>query len=84
MSKPGSPPPSYIPARTSKTARAVDYGSIRVCLFRCTYLWLRNGVAFWFYPVYAGRHSISGFRWTNYGWAYSGIDSSWINYFECV
>ncbi|MDR1559599.1 MAG: hypothetical protein LBS84_07875 [Clostridiales bacterium] len=84
MSKPSSPPPSKIPVRASKSTRAVDYGSIRMCLFHNTYVWLRNGVAFWFYPVYVSRRSISGFRWTHFGWAYTGIDLSWIDYFECV
>ena len=33
---------------------AVDPGSIRLCLFRFTYLWLRNRQQFWFYPVFIG------------------------------
>ena len=84
MNRPNSPPPSRIPERPLITPLAVDSGSIRFCLFRFTYVWLRNGAAFWLYPVFIGRNSIAGFRWGNFGWTYTGIDLNLIDIFECV
>ncbi|MDR3238466.1 MAG: hypothetical protein LBT44_00015 [Clostridiales bacterium] len=82
--KPSDPPPRDIPEKSAVSLFKIDSGAIRGCLFRNTYVWLKNGVDFWFFPVYIGRNSISGFRWTRYGWAYTGVDLSWIDYFQCV
>jgi len=85
MNRPGSPPPSRIPARSAQQiSRAVDSGSIRMCMFRFTYVWLRNGAAFWLYPVFVGPRSVGGFRWGSRGWAYTGINLNLIDFFECV
>ena len=68
---PSSPPPSFVPAQTQQVgAFAVDPGSIRRCLFRFTYVWLRNRQQFWYYPVFVGRQSISGFRWNGFMWVF--------------
>jgi hypothetical protein len=89
MNKPTAPPPDTAPTRPARSTSgvqtlSVDSGSIRGCMYHNTYVWLRNGVDFWFYPVYVGRNSVSGFRWTRFGWAYTGIDLSWIDFFQCV
>ncbi|PLT29782.1 hypothetical protein CUU66_11275 [Peribacillus deserti] len=82
---PSAPPPSYIPAQTQQAqAFAVDPGSIRRCLFRYTYVWLRNREQFWFYPIFLGRTSISGYRWTGFRWVYFGISLRQIESFTCV
>ncbi|MDR1537231.1 MAG: hypothetical protein LBU32_04415 [Clostridiales bacterium] len=80
--KPSSPPPSRIPERSPVALYKIDSGAIRGTLFHFTYLWLKNGVSFWFYPVYIGKNSMSGYRWTRFGWAFAGIDLSWVEYFE--
>ena len=63
---------------------AVDPGSIRRCLFRFTYLWLRNRQQFWYYPVFVGRQSISGFRWNGFMWVFFGVSLRQIESFTCV
>jgi hypothetical protein len=78
---PLGPPPSYIP---EQAPYAVDPGSIRRCRNKYTYIWLKNGDNFWFYPVYIGKKSISGYRWIGFWWVYYGTDLKRIESFICV
>ncbi|CAM3696480.1 hypothetical protein [Marinicrinis lubricantis] len=78
-----APPPSYTPAQTQQATFAVDPGSIAGCLFRYTYVWLRNFEQFWFYPVFVGRNSVAGFRWNGFRWNYFGMSLRQINSFTC-
>lgn len=80
---PGGPPPSAIPGRPVGT-RAIDPGAISFCHYRFTYVWPEMGRAFWFYPVFLGPRSISGFRWTGSAWVYYGMDLNDIDAFQCV
>ncbi|MDX1807161.1 MAG: transporter [Paenisporosarcina sp.] len=85
---PSGPPPSFVPQQASQTRAgtslyAVDPGAIRGCLYRYTYIWLRNHRAFWFYPTYVGRESIAGYRWNGYRWNYYGTDLERISSFQC-
>lgn len=79
---PNSPPPDFTPKQAPVQTFAVDSGAIRGCLFRFTYIWLRRD-AFWFFPVFVGRRSISGFRWVGFRWVYFGIDLRQIQSFQC-
>ncbi|WP_082686228.1 hypothetical protein [Bacillus coahuilensis] len=82
---PPGPPPSQIPVETqSASVMAVDPGSIRGCLFRYTYIWQNNRQSYWFYPTFVGRRSVSGYRWTGWGWVYFGVDLRRIRSFTCV
>lgn len=84
-SAPTAPPPSFVPVKPMQAGTfAVDPGSIRRCLFRFTYVWLRNFQQFWFYPVFVGRTSISGYRWTGYRWVFFGVSLRQIESFTCV
>ncbi|MDR1638828.1 MAG: hypothetical protein LBT59_03940 [Clostridiales bacterium] len=78
--KPASAPPSMVPPKAGKM-RTMDQRAMKGTLFHYTYIWLRNGMSFWFYPVYAGKSSMAGYRWTRFGWIYAGIDLSWIEFF---
>ncbi|MET0786796.1 MAG: transporter [Paenisporosarcina sp.] len=85
---PSGPPPSFVPQQSSQARGgvgvfAVDPGAIRGCLFRFTYIWLRNGRSFWFYPTFVGRQSIAGFRWNGFRWNYYGTDLERISSFQC-
>nr|WP_249366748.1 hypothetical protein [Neobacillus rhizophilus] len=83
---PASPPPSFVPTQTQQQveAFAVDPGGIRRCLFRYTYIWLRGFEQFWFYPIFVGRNSVAGYRWTGFRWMYFGINLRQIQSFTCV
>ncbi|WP_071394752.1 hypothetical protein [Bacillus tuaregi] len=82
---PSGPPPSFVPAQTQQMGTfAVDPGSIRGCLFRYTYVWLNNRQQFWFFPVFVGRTSVSGWRWTGWNWVFFGISLRQIQSFTCV
>ncbi len=77
-------PPAFTPAPTADIGLlAVDPGAIRRCLFRFTYVWLTNRQQFWFYPIFVGRTSVAGFRWTGFSWVYFGIDLRFIASFTC-
>nr|WP_081667388.1 transporter [Paenibacillus pinihumi] len=84
LQAPTSPPPSTIPAMPFTSTLAVDPGAISGCLFRYTYIWPRGGPGFWFYPVFVGRTSVSGFRWNGFFWTFSGFDLNRIESFTCV
>ncbi|AJO18355.1 MULTISPECIES: hypothetical protein [Bacillus] len=79
------PPPSQFPQDTGPSVFAVDPGGIRRCLFKYTFIRLRNGSHFWFYPVFVGRYSIAGYRWRprQFRWVYFGIDLNEITSFSC-
>src|SRR5699024_8545662 len=78
---PTSPPPNFVPEQQVQTF-AIDAGAIRRCLFRFTYIWL-NRDGFWFYPVFVGRRSVSGYRWHRFRWVYVGISLNHIQSFQC-
>lgn len=80
---PTSPPPQFTPQQTGVSAYAVDPGSMWGCLDHYTYVWLRNGEQFWFYPTFIGRRSVSGYRWNGRNWMYYGIDARQISSFTC-
>jgi hypothetical protein len=87
-SAPTGPPPSFVPqqpagARGGAQIYAVDPGAIRGCLFRFTYVWLRNGRSFWLFPTFVGRESVAGFRWNGRRWNYYGTDLDRITSFQC-
>lgn len=79
---PNSPPPSFTPTQSQVQTKSIDPGGIRGCLFRNTYVWLRND-SFWFYPTFVGRQSIAGWRWRRNRWVYFGIDLDRIQSFQC-
>ncbi|CDN42145.1 MULTISPECIES: transporter [Paenibacillus] len=80
---PSSPPPQGVPQKPLASAFAVDPGAISGCSFRFTYIWPRFGPGFWFYPVFVGRTSVAGFRWTGFSWAFSGLDLQSVESFTC-
>ncbi|WP_286170539.1 transporter [Bacillus sp. NTK071] len=80
-SPPASAPPK--PQTAQSGLQAVDPGAIRGCMYRFTYIWMRGGNSFWFWPVYVGRTSVSGFRWTGRRWVYTGIGLNRIDMFTC-
>jgi hypothetical protein len=79
---PPGPPPSHIP-QESVSSFAVEAGGLRPCLFRNTYIWLRNGRSFWYYPTFVGRTSTAGWRWNGWRWVFYGTDLNRIRSFRC-
>lgn len=79
---PTTPPPAFTPTKQQFQTYAVDPGAIQGCLYRFTYVWLYRD-SFWFFPVFVGRNSISGFRWTGYRWTYYGVDLDRVQSFQC-
>ncbi|MFD1176365.1 transporter [Paenibacillus puldeungensis] len=80
---PTSPPPQFTPQQPQATTFAVDPGAIAGCRLRFTYVWLRNGDSFWFYPTFVGRTSVAGYRWNGFFWMYAGLDLRQITSFTC-
>ncbi|KWW11163.1 hypothetical protein AS888_03035 [Peribacillus simplex] len=78
-------PPLFIPKLTGSMLQALDPGSMKGCLYQNTYVWLRNGRSFWFYPTYVGYNSVAGYRWrkSQQRWSYYGTDASEIQAFQC-
>ncbi|WP_420488672.1 transporter [Paenibacillus arenosi] len=77
---PAAPPPPFVP---QMSPLAIDPGAISRCLFRNTYVWLRNGDSFWFFPTFVGRTSVSGFRFFRGRWMFFGVDLRQIVSFTC-
>ena len=77
---PRSAPPSFTPLTPS---RAVDLREFRRCLNRFTFIWLRNGESFWFFPVFVSRDFVLGFRWGRRGWDFTQINLRRILFFQC-
>jgi len=88
LQAPTSPPPSFTPQMNTfqqqEFARSGGVGSIRRCFFRNTFIWLRNGNSFWFFPMLAFGNQIIGFRWRGTrGWVYDSINRNSILFFQC-
>lgn len=81
---PTGPPPNFIPTE-QPVPFAIDPGAISRCLFRFTYIWLRNRQEFWFFPVFLGRTSIAGWRYDERRrrWSFFGVDLREIRSFQC-
>ena len=80
---PMGPPPSFTPATPMAQAHGGGMHMNR-CLFRNTYVWMRNGRGFWFFPTTVTRNMIFGFRWSNRnGWLPRTIQRDHIMTFTC-
>jgi hypothetical protein len=89
LSAPTAPPPSFTP-QTFTTTQQQEFhrhggvGGIRRCMFRNTFVWMKNGNSFWFFPMLIMGNSIVGFRWRgNRGWVYDSINRNNILFFQC-
>ena len=86
---PMGPPPSSVPRRPGQPRGGVtpfvSPGSMRNCIGRFTYVWLSNGLEFWFFPVQIWANTVVGFRWDRrFGWSYTGISLNRIDMFTCT
>jgi len=73
---PQSPPPNFVPQKP-------DVSYIVDCIHQYTYVWLRNGESFWFYPTRVEYGEVSGYRWNGVFWTYYGIDPRFISAVSC-
>ncbi|WP_308637148.1 transporter [Paenibacillus silvisoli] len=64
---PQSPPPNVIPMKPT-----ASYNVDGTKPF--TYVWLRSGESFWFYPTYVDAFGITGFKWNGADWDFHGFD----------
>lgn len=85
-------PPSFIPNKNDKgvksfnstgTSKTVSQNSIKFCLFQFTYIWERNGRAYWAFLLNVDRVSVSGLRWFGNRWVFFGVDLRSIDSFIC-
>jgi len=80
---PRTAPPNFVPTRQITPFR-VDSSSIRNCLGRFTYVWLNNGNEFWMFPIQVSRNTVTGFRWSRFGWTFFGVSLNQIDAFMCT
>ncbi|WP_336775721.1 transporter [Paenibacillus sp. MMO-58] len=69
-------PPPYVPPKPP-VSYVID------CINNYTYVWLRDGQQFWYYPTSVESFGISGFRWNGYTWLYYGIDPRLVEAVSC-
>ncbi|MFF2794486.1 transporter [Lysinibacillus xylanilyticus] len=74
--RPQSPPPNFKPTKPS-VSYVID------CVYQNTYVWLRNGREFWFYPTRIEMGEVSGYRWNGAYWAFYGFDEGLIDAVAC-
>lgn len=53
------------------------------CMYKHTYVWLKNGAQFWFYPTSVQYGAVTGYRWTGAFWTFYGFDSRLIDEVSC-
>lgn len=83
---PKNPPPNYTPKLSDVVAphlTVVEFGAITPCIYRYTYIWLKNGQSFWSYLVFIGKTSVSGWEYRSGKWAYFSVDLKAIKNFIC-
>jgi hypothetical protein len=84
---PKTPPPSTTPKLSDvpePNLTAVEYGAIAPCIFRFTYIWLRNGQSFWTYLVFISRTTISGWQYKAGQWVYFSVSLKDLKNFICT
>ncbi|CAM2904755.1 hypothetical protein HAHI6034_07300 [Hathewaya histolytica] len=77
---PKSAPPKNVPQKSMHTA---GRRSLCDCFNRFTYLWLRNGRAFWIWLVAVYDTYIICYRWNGTRWVSAQIDKRRIEHFIC-
>lgn len=90
---PQMPPPNYMPSKNDKgvqnfnsqgpNTKAVSPNSIKICLYKYTYIWEVNGRSYWAFLVNIDKVSVSGFRWFGRNWVYFGLALKRIDSFIC-
>ncbi|MDF2499464.1 MAG: hypothetical protein K0Q77_178 [Anaerosporomusa subterranea] len=53
------------------------------CMYKHTYVWLKNGAQFWFYPTSVQYGAVTGYRWTGASWTFYRFDSRLIDEVSC-
>lgn len=83
--QPTSPPPAFVPQQQpGLSTQAVAPGSLRLCLFRWTYVWLSNGDQFWIWPFSIRQQTVIFYRYTPFfGYSIGGLDTRRIDSFLC-
>ncbi len=74
--KPLSPPPKNKPKKP-RTSYIID------CMHQYTYVWLKRGNSFWFYPTRIEQGEVSGYRWDGRKWVFYGLDEKSIDQVAC-
>lgn len=86
---PTAPPPNFTPQQFNtfqqqEFSRRGGIGGIRRCMFHNTFMWMRNGNSFWFFPVFVSGNQIVGFRWRGTrGWVFDSINRNNVLFFQC-
>lgn len=86
-------PPQHIPSKNNPevqhfqssgaATKAVSPNSIRMCLFKFTYIWETNGNNYWAFPFEVDRRTVTGLRWFRGRWHFFGVDLRRIDSFVC-
>ena len=83
---PKNPPPSYTPKLSDlpePNLTKVESGAISPCIYKYTYLWLKNGESYWSYIVRIGNISLSGWRYIGGRWISFSLDLKDLKNFVC-
>lgn len=85
-------PPNFTPSKNSPevqnfqssgATKFVSPNSIRMCLFKFTYIWETNGNNYWAFIFDVDRRTVTGLRWFRGRWHYFGLDLRRIASFVC-
>lgn len=86
-------PPNFTPSKNNPevqhfqssggATKAVSPNSIRICLFKFTYIWETNGNNYWAFIFDVDRRTVTGLRWFRGRWHYFGLDLRRIASFVC-
>ncbi|MDP4142989.1 MAG: hypothetical protein Q8936_00705 [Bacillota bacterium] len=83
---PKNPPPNYTPKLSDVPVPnliLVEFGAISPCIFKNTYIWLKNGESFWSYLTFISRNSVAGWRYINNRWVYFTTNLNQIKNYIC-
>ena len=58
-------------------------GGLQNCIYRFTYMWLRNGDNFWFFLTTVGEERVYGYRFFGGRWNHYSIAVRDITSFHC-
>jgi len=75
---PSMPPPPFIPVYCS-ALEPLSQDFVESQMNRYVYVWLDNGMSFWFCPILLEGHSVSGYAWIDEQLVYIYFDICRIN-----
>ncbi|MDQ0271824.1 hypothetical protein [Cytobacillus purgationiresistens] len=81
---PANPPPSFVPVPIAEQSSHIIAQTAYRSLDCNTFICMKNGASFWFFPKDHNGQTISGWRWTKSKWIYFYTNIKKVKSIQCM